>query len=83
MEKALKAEILKKLINELVNDKNKSGFAIELWNEYCIDCTDVREIYYNDNDGISELCTNLEYIDIVDMASSGEYCRVFRYRQTC
>lgn len=75
MEKTLKAEILKKLINELVNNENKSGYAIELWNEYCIDCSDVREIYYNDNDGISELCTYLEYIDIVDMASSGEYCR--------
>lgn len=75
MEKTLKAEILKKFINELVNNKNKSGYAIELWNEYCFECTDVREIYYNDRDGISELCTNLEYIDIVDMASSGEYCR--------
>mgnify|MGYP003418985075 CR=1 FL=1 len=75
MEKTLKAEILKKLINELVNDKNKSGYAIELWNEYCIDCSDVQEIYYNDNDGISDLCTYLEYIDIVDMASSGEYCK--------
>lgn len=75
MEKTLKAEILKKLINELVNDNKKSGYAIELWNEYCIDCSDVQEIYYNDNDGISELCTYLEYIDIVDMASSGEYCK--------